>query len=117
MRREDAVTSARVWPAALCAVGMAIALGTSIALAHGDTVTIEEGGISPAELVVPAGAVVHFRNADTAGRTIVGEGGSFESPTLAPGEDWHQHFPFPGAFSFELKERPGAKGVVTVVRD
>ena len=45
------------------------------------------------------------------------KGGSFQSPTLAPGEGWHQHFPFPGEFSFGLKERPGAKGVVTVVRD
>ena len=111
------MTSARVWLAALCAVGIAIVLGTSIALAHGDTVTIEEGGISPAELVVPVGTVVHFRNADTAGRTIVGARGSFQSPTLAPGEGWHQRFPFPGSFSFDLKERPDAQGVITVVRD
>jgi plastocyanin len=85
--------------------------------AHGVTVEVGHNRLSPAEVTVAVGQVVHFQNLDEmpGGHTIVADDGSFASPGLAKGEGWHHTFEKPGVYPYHIKEHPTATGKVIVV--
>ncbi len=104
----------------LVALALVAALSVpAVALAHGVTVNVGHNRISPAEVTISAGGIVHFHNHDEmpGGHTIVADDGSFESPGLAKGEDWHHTFPEPGTYTYHIKEHPTATGKIVVVEE
>jgi plastocyanin len=103
-------------PVAALAVALCVAFLAPFAHAHGDTVNVVDGQVSPEVLTVPVGTVVHFQNAGEAPAscTIVADDDSWQSPTLAQGAGWHQRFPFAGTYPFHLEEHPAAKGKIVV---
>ena len=88
----------------------------AVASAHGPTVQLSYGRVSPERLVIRAGETVHFHNRSTTARTytVRGEDDAFTSPPLARGEGWHHEFPEPGSFAFVISEFPDMKGRVVV---
>jgi plastocyanin len=86
------------------------------ALAETAVVKVGHNRLDPAELTVPTGSAVTFRNEDQmpGGHTIVAEDGSFESPGLAKGEEWSHTFEEPGTYTYIIKEHPSAKGKIVV---
>ena len=107
--------------AAASRLGLAIAVGLALlaspVLAHGPTVVIGHNRVEPAEITVAVGGIVHFHNEDAmpGGHTVVADDGSFESPPLGKGGDWHHLFATPGRHGFHIGEHPEAKGIVVVV--
>ena len=94
---------------------LAVALLLAVpALAHGPSVQLSYGRVSPLELTIRVGDTVHFRNANPGfgACTIVGE--ALQGPTLAPGEGWHHTFEEPGVFPYHLKEYTSSKGRILV---
>jgi plastocyanin len=87
------------------------------ALAHGVTVQVGHNRISPTEITVSVGQVVHFENLDEmpGGHTLVADDGSFKSPGLAKDEGWHHTFTKPGTYTYHIQEHPKAVGKVIVV--
>ncbi len=104
----------------LGAAALVVALSVpTVALAHGVIVNVGHNRISPAEVTISAGGIVHFHNQDEmpGGHTIVADDGSFESSGLAKGEDWHHTFPEPGTYTYHIKEHPTATGKIVVVEE
>ena len=97
-----------------CAVAL---LAAPAVLAHGTSVEVGHNRISPAEVTIGVGDVVHFVNQDEmpGGHTIVADGGAFESPALGKGESWHHTFAEPGTYVYRVKQHPGATGKIVVV--
>ncbi len=100
-------------------VAAALALAAGPARAHGPEVSVSAEGANPAELRVERGATVHFTNRAQVPLRVRGEGDSFHSPLLAPGEGWHLPLPFPGTFPYRVEredgaEVPAARGAIVV---
>lgn len=94
---------------------IAALLVASTALAHGPTVHVSVGRVKPVQIAVAAGTTIHFHYRASSGTcTLVADDGSFESPTLAPGEGWHHAFETPGSFPYHVRENSAAKGTVLV---
>lgn len=104
----------RVMPALASVVAALVLAGG--AWAHGVTVKIGHNRIEPEEVTVRQGGIVHFVNEDAmpGGHTLVADDGSFESPGLPKGGDWHHTFAEPGVYSYHIKEHPSANGRVIV---
>lgn len=102
---------------ALAALVSLVLLGAGPAFAHGATVRLSYGRVSPPQIAIHAGEVVHFENASATPRTftVKGDEGSFESPPLGRGEDWHHKFPKAGEYKFTVAEFPEMQGEVVVV--
>lgn len=102
---------------ALAALVSLVLLGAGPALAHGATVRLSYGRVSPPKIAIHAGDKVHFENASATPRTftVKGDGGSFESPPLARGQDWHHEFEKAGDYKFSVAEFPEMQGEVVVV--
>ncbi len=93
----------------------ALLLAAATAAAHGPTVNVSIGRVKPVQLAIPKGATVHFQyRASTGTCTLVADDGSFEGPTLAPGEGWHHTFEEPGSYSYSVRENSGARGTILV---
>jgi len=104
---------------ALAGAGLVLALAlppSSPASAHGPTVKVSYGRVSPALVVLRPGETVHFHNANAAPGTctVVAEDGSFRSPPLERAEGWHYTFQKPGRFAFSVEGYPRARGEVVV---
>ena len=86
------------------------------AAAHGPSVKLSYGSVSPPRLVIRAGDTVHFHNHSTTPRTFTvrGAGGSFESPAMARGEGWHHTFEEPCSFAYGVVEFPNMQGAIVV---
>lgn len=99
-------------------LGLVVGLGVApdLASAHGPTIAASYSGLRPKQLVVPAGQEVHFRNANGGDLTVtfVGDDGSFESPVLPRGGDWHFSFDTPGVYPYRLKENGALRGTIIV---
>jgi plastocyanin len=101
--------------AAACLFACALLLAAD-ALAHGPSVRLSYGRVTPERLVIRAGQTVHFHNASSTPRsfTVKAEADAFESPTLARGEGWHHEFAEAGSFPYAVAEFPDMRGVVVV---
>ena len=100
-------------------LGFATLAIAATAWAHGATVEVGHNKIRPAEVEIQVGGVVHFTNgvAMPGGHTLVADDGSFESPPLDKGDDWHHTFDAAGVHAYHIQEHPDAKGRIVVVAD
>lgn len=103
--------------------GPGIALeGTSAGAAEGSRVSIVDADsdamkwrFEPAEITVPVGSTVVWRNDGNQPHTVTADDGSFESPYLTGGQEWQWNFSSPGEFSYYCEPHPWMKAVVRVV--
>lgn len=95
--------------------GVLLLVGSPV-LADTALVKVGHNHLDPAELTVPAGSTVTFRNEQEmpGGHTIVAVDGSFESPGLAKGEEWSHTFDEPGTYLYTIKQHPTAQGKIIV---
>lgn len=86
------------------------------ALADKARVEVSHGSFDPAEVTVPAGGKVVFKNVAQmpGGHTIVVEGIDAESGALGDGEKWSHAFEEPGTYHFYVKQHSENKGTVVV---
>ena len=98
------------------ALGAAIVLVAGAALAHGPTLRGSYSAIKPRQLAIRAGDTVHFKNVNGSEltTTFVDESGTFESPVLPRGGDWHYTFETPGTYTVRLKENADTQAIVVV---
>lgn len=84
--------------------------------AHGPSVKLSYGRVTPPQLAIRAGDTVHFHNHSTTPRTFTVRGaeGSFEGPPLPRGEGWHHTFEEAGRYDYAIVEMPGMKGTILV---
>jgi len=100
------------------------------ATAHGPTIKISHGALSPALLNLYIGTTVHFSNtvempgghviviktSDVTDATKVDEEKAVEGPALEkPGDGWHYTFEDEGTFDVYVKQHPAAKARIVVV--
>jgi plastocyanin len=100
----------------LAALLLAAATWPSAAAAHGPSVDLSYGRVTPERLAIHAGDTVHFHNHSTMPRTFTvrGADGAFESPPLGRGGDWHHTFEEPGSYAWSVVEFPDMRGTVVV---
>lgn len=91
-------------------------LAPAAALADKAKVEVSHGSFEPAEVTIPAGGKVVFKNVVQmpGGHTIVFENLDAESGALANGEKWSHTFEEAGTYHFFVKEHPENKGTVVV---
>ncbi len=100
--------------AAGLAAGMLTARQARAALDPTSAVTIDNFTFTPAEITVPAGAVVRWSNHDDIPHSIVGPNGAFRSAALDTNESYSFAFKTPGTFTYFCGLHPHMTGKVIV---
>jgi plastocyanin len=85
--------------------------GESVA---GEPVEIVDFSFDPADLTVDVGASVTWTNDDSTTHSVVGAGGAFASPDIAPGTNFSTTFNQVGTFEYVCGIHPSMTGTVTV---
>ena len=87
----------------------------------GPSVSIVQGSISltttayaPNPVTVSPGGTVTWTNNDSIAHTSTGDGGAWNSGSIAPGAKYSRAFPTAGTFSYHCAFHPGMVGTVTV---
>ena len=75
---------------------------------------IHDFSFGPAELSVPVGSTVTWRNAGDAPHTVAASDGSFDSEMIAAGGSWARTFETAGTFTYVCAFHPQMEGVVEV---
>jgi plastocyanin len=75
---------------------------------------IQDFSFSPAELSIPVGSTVTWRNTGEAPHTVTADDGSFDSAMIAAGGSWSRTFESAGTFVYVCAFHPGMAGVLTV---
>jgi plastocyanin len=101
---------------ALTLAALAASVGATPALADDPMVTIGNFAFAPAELKVPVGTTVTFRNDDDTIHSIVAPDGSFRSKGLDTGDTFSFTFSKPGEFAYICGLHPFMHGKVTVTQ-
>mgnify|MGYP000872396226 CR=1 FL=1 len=107
---------ARKTPCLACLL-LATWIGATPALAAGDKlVTIGNFAFSPAEITIPAGTTLTFRNDDDMVHSVVAEDGSFRSTGLDTGDTFTFTFSKPGDYAYVCGLHPFMHGKVKVTQ-
>jgi plastocyanin len=77
-------------------------------------VTIEGSAFSPQVVKVKAGTEVVWRNMDTSPHTVTADDGSFDSGTLAKGDEYKRKFTSAGKFKYSCDIHAYMSGTVEV---
>jgi plastocyanin len=77
--------------------------------------TTAGGQFQPRVARVPSGAIVRFVNNDTVERSVVADGGAFDSGPIAPGGVWDWVSGGSGTYNYSDGTRPYAVGSIEVV--
>jgi len=77
--------------------------------------TTAGGQFQPRVARVPSGAIVRFVNNDTVERSVVADGGAFDSGPIAPGASWDWTAGGAGTYNYSDGTRPYAVGSIEVV--
>jgi plastocyanin len=75
---------------------------------------IVDFSFSPADLSIPVGSTVTWRNTGEAPHTVTADDGSFDSAMIAAGGSWARTFESAGTFNYVCAFHPDMTGVVTV---
>ena len=75
-------------------------------------VRIDDLAFTPATLTVAVGATVTWRNDDTVPHTVTADGGTFTSPTLAPGATYSRTFSAAGTFPYHCSIHTSMHGTI-----
>ena len=89
---------------------------TKSAAAAGATVSIANFAFAPAEVVVPVGSQVSWRNDDGAPHALAFADGAPASELLLPGTSFSRGYPAPGSFDYVCSVHPYMRARVTVMR-
>jgi len=73
------------------------------------------GQFQPRVAQVPSGAIVRFVNKDSQPRSVVADGGAFDSGPIAPGATWDWTAAGAGSYNYSDGTRPYAVGTIEVV--
>ena len=87
---------------------------TPAATTTGLEAEIHDFSFAPAELSVPLGSTVTWRNAGDAPHTVTASDGSFDSEMIAAGGSWARTFETAGTFTYVCAFHPQMEGVVEV---
>jgi len=102
---------------AACADGGTVTTTTG-APADGESdgyqVVMESFAFTPAELTVPVGATVTWRNRHGANHDVVADDGTFASPLFGTGESWSFTFTEPGTYPYICSIHPSMRGTIIV---
>ena len=97
------------------ALGAVLALGVvGSVLAAEESVTIENFAFDPADLTVSVGDTVTWSNKDTAAHTATGDGGAFDTGTIASGAAKSVTFSKAGTFTYHCRIHPAMTGRIVV---
>lgn len=88
--------------------------GIGPAFAAGTTVAIENFAFQPAEIQVPVGTTVTFKNADDIPHSVVAADGSFHSKALDTDDQFSFTFTKSGEFVYYCGLHPHMQGKITV---
>ncbi|HEX4904855.1 MAG TPA: hypothetical protein VFU93_05360 [Acidimicrobiales bacterium] len=77
--------------------------------------TTAGGQFQPRVAQVPSGAIVRFINNDSVERSVVADGGAFDSGPIAPGGTWDWVAGGAGSYNYSDGTRPYAVGSIEVV--
>ncbi len=80
----------------------------------GEPVEIVDFSFDPADLTVDVGESVTWTNDDSTAHSVVGAGGAFASPDIAPGTNFSTTFSQAGTFEYVCGIHPSMTGTVTV---
>lgn len=116
MNAARAAMAAHRRAGALIALALAAAAPLSLADAPAATVRIEGYAFVPPEVVVRAGSVVRWENAEkrTSHSILFTGPGGFESDRLFPGEHYERRFDRPGRYAYGCGPHPEMRGVIVV---
>jgi plastocyanin len=114
-----------MWSAAAVIVllsGAGAVLGGAQVLAADSRVTIDEGSVgdtsswkfTPAEVSVPVGSTITWRNDGDLDHTATADNGLFDSGNLPNGKEFKFTFSAPGEFTYNCTPHPFMTGVVKV---
>jgi plastocyanin len=81
---------------------------------EGEPVEIIDFSFDPADLTVDVGASVTWTNDDSTAHSVVGAGGAFASPDIAPGTNFSTTFDQAGTFEYVCGIHPSMTGTVRV---
>jgi plastocyanin len=82
--------------------------------ASSQVILIDNYTFSPAEIRVPGGTEVIWKNNDGVEHTVTAADASFDSGTLAPGAEYKRKFTNPGTYSYNCDMHPSMSGKVVV---
>jgi plastocyanin len=77
-------------------------------------VVIDDVAFKNGQVSVPTGGSVTFENRDTQAHTATGAKGSFDTGTIAAGDESRVTFDEPGTYAYICSFHPFMKGTVTV---
>ncbi|HHC09150.1 MAG TPA: hypothetical protein ENK55_10610 [Actinobacteria bacterium] len=82
---------------------------------EGTTISIEDFAFHPADLTVPVGTTIEWRN-DEGGvaHTATSDEGTWDSGTLQPGDTYALTLDTPGTFTYFCSIHPSMTGSITV---
>ena len=107
-------TPATTAPQATTAPPTTAAAAPAIEVSIGSDTTAG-GQFQPRVAQVPSGAIVRFVNNDTVARSVVADGGAFDSGPIAPGASWDWVAGGAGSYNYSDGTRPYAVGSIEVV--
>lgn len=106
------------------AIGMVAAIALVLTLAPGleraqaqdsASVDIADFAFGPSSVTITAGGTVTWTNSDSASHTATGDGGSFDTGTIASGGSGSITFDTPGTYTYFCSIHPDMTGTVVVV--
>jgi plastocyanin len=78
------------------------------------SVSIQNGGYSPASVSIHVGDTITWTNADDQDHTVIAQDGSFNSGNIGSGRSFSHTFTTAGTIAYYCKYHPRMKGVVVV---
>ena len=107
-----------VWPLMALVAVVAPVSGvvlTDVSQAADNEVTVNDTEFAPAEITVPAGSKIIWKNtSQNAPHSAKAEDGSFDTGYVMPGEQGEATFATAGDFNYFCEPHPWKKGVVHV---
>jgi plastocyanin len=93
--------------------GRSFAAGTQVSMVDKDPDAMK-WRFEPAEITVPVGSTVVWKNDGQQPHTVTADDNSFDSPNVSPGGTWQRTFAAAGDFAYHCSPHPWMKGVVRV---
>jgi len=78
------------------------------------SVSIQNGGYSPASVSIHVGDTITWTNADDQDHTVIAQDGSFNSGNIGSGRSFSHTFTTAGTIAYYCKYHPRMKGAVVV---
>lgn len=87
--------------------------GTAVSIVQG-SISLTSTAYAPNPVTVAPGGTVTWTNDDSIAHTSTGDGGAWNSGSIAPGAKFSRAFPSAGTFTYHCAFHPGMVGTVRV---